>query len=103
MQSVTTIDGVDIAVYELGSSGPPLVMAHATGLHGRVWSPVAARLSERFRCVAFDERGHGDSGLPPGLDFDWWGFGRVAAAALAGAGLQRPAGGAPPCGRAGLA
>ena|SRR5438445_1865154 len=102
MQSVTTIDGVDIAVYELGSSGPPLVMAHATGLHGRVWSPVAARLSERFRCVAFDERGHGDSGLPPGLDFDWRGFGRDVLAVLDGLGLQRPFGVGHSCGGAAL-
>src|SRR2546429_7959455 len=74
MPTATTVDGVSIAVHDLGGSGPPLLMAHATGLHGRVWEPVASELAGRFHCVAFDERGHGDSGLPPGLDFEWRGI-----------------------------
>ncbi|MBA2436887.1 MAG: alpha/beta hydrolase, partial [Acidimicrobiia bacterium] len=39
---VTTTDGVDIAVHDLGGRGRPLVLAHATGLHGLVWQPLAA-------------------------------------------------------------
>ncbi len=43
-------------------SRPPLVMLH--GLTDLAWSlhPVAAALSERFRVLNFDLRGHGDSG-----------------------------------------
>ncbi|MGI9032709.1 MAG: alpha/beta fold hydrolase [Acidimicrobiales bacterium] len=84
-----TADGVDIAVHDLGGSGPLLVLAHATGLHAMVWAPMAAHLGDAFQghafqghafqgaafhCVALDERGHGDSGVPPNGEFDWRGF-----------------------------
>lgn len=100
--TVTTSDGVDIAVHDHGGSGTPVVLAHATGLHGRVWTPVAAALGDEFRCVAFDQRGHGRSGDPPGLDFDWTGFGRDAAAVVEGLGLVAPMGVGHSSGAAGL-
>ena len=86
-------DGVQVAVHELGGSGPPVVFAHATGLHGLVWAPVAAHLADAFECLAVDQRGHGDSGLPPRLDFDWRGLGRDVLAVvedLAAAGRSGP-------------
>lgn len=89
---VTTTDGVEIALHDLGGQGPPLLFAHATGFHGLVFAPVAERLSDRFRCFALDERGHGDSGLPPDLDFDWHGLGRDVLAAVDGLGWQTPLG-----------
>ncbi len=79
---VHAADGVAVAVHELGGTGPPIVFAHATGLHGLVWRPVATHLADAFRSIAFDERGHGDSGLPPDLDFDWRGFARDALAVV---------------------
>ena len=69
-------DGLEIAVRDMGGSGPHVVFAHATGLHGAVWEPVAAHLPDALHRVALDHRGHGDSGLPPGLDFDWRGLAR---------------------------
>src|SRR3984893_5870752 len=51
-----------------------MVLAHATGFHAMVWQPVIERLTDTFRCVAFDERGHGDSGKAPNDDYDWRGF-----------------------------
>ncbi|MDQ6796906.1 MAG: alpha/beta hydrolase [Actinomycetota bacterium] len=99
--TATTSDGVEIAVYDLGGTGRPLVMAHATGLHGLVWSPVAAWLSGP-RCIAFDQRGHGHSQDPPDHDFDWHGFGRDAAAVVNGLGLERPVGIGHSSGAAGL-
>ena len=71
---VVAADGVPVAVHDLGGSGPPIVFAHATGLHGLVWRALAADLADSFTCTSFDERGHGDSGLPEDLDFDWRGF-----------------------------
>ena len=83
---VCSYDHVRIAVHDLGGSGPPLVLAHATGFHGRVFSPLAARLGSQFRCVAPDLRGHGDSGVPSPVDFDWRGFGRDVLAVVDGVG-----------------
>ncbi|MEN3314920.1 MAG: hypothetical protein V7605_1154 [Acidimicrobiaceae bacterium] len=100
--TVTASDGVDVAVHLLGGEGPPAVMAHATGLHGLVWVPLAAALADRFRCVSFDQRGHGRSGDPPGLDFDWRGFALDALAVVEGVGLERPFGVGHSSGAAGL-
>jgi pimeloyl-ACP methyl ester carboxylesterase len=72
---VPSTDGVEIAVHDLGGDGPPLLLCHATGFHGRVWSPVAAELADAWRCWALDFRGHGDSGRPSDGSFSWLGFG----------------------------
>ncbi len=89
---VVSTDGVDIAVHDLGGNGPALVLAHATGFHGRAWGPLASALAERFHCWAFDARGHGDSARPRVPDFDWGGFGDDALAVVDGLGLDAPLG-----------
>ncbi len=42
-------------------SNPPLLMLHATGLCAWPWKPMARRLAENYRVLAFDQRGHGDT------------------------------------------
>jgi pimeloyl-ACP methyl ester carboxylesterase len=43
--------------------GPTVLLLHAGGERRRVWTPVVADLTAAgFRCVAYDQRGHGDSG-----------------------------------------
>jgi pimeloyl-ACP methyl ester carboxylesterase len=83
-----------VAWYDLAghASSPPLLMAHATGFHGRMFAPVAAALSALYRCVAFDERGHGDTPAPDDGVFDWHGFAADALDAIDAAGLERPFG-----------
>lgn len=102
MPSVVTEDGVDIAWYDFGGDGPDVLLAHATGFHGRAWLPVVERLRPHFRCVAFDERGHGDSGSPADGDFDWHGFALDAAAVVEAAALERPFAVGHSCGGAAL-
>jgi pimeloyl-ACP methyl ester carboxylesterase len=89
---LTTADGVEVAVHELGGTGPPLVMAHAAGLHGLVLGPLAAQLRGSFRCVAFDARGHGDTLLPAGHALDWYGLAADVLAVVDGLALDRPVG-----------
>jgi len=64
-------------VHDWGGSGPPVLLAHATGFHGRIWAPIARRLVAGGRRVwSFDFRGHGDSDTPD-LSSDaytWSGF-----------------------------
>ena len=60
-----------IATYELGGSGPLLLLVHATGFHGMVWAPLAARLARHFRCVSLDLRGHGRSDKDPSGRYAW--------------------------------
>ena len=58
---VPSTDGVELAVHELGGTGSPLLISHATGFHGRCYQPMADALADVARCVAFDYRGHGDT------------------------------------------
>jgi pimeloyl-ACP methyl ester carboxylesterase len=74
--TVTSSDGARIALHDLGGDGPPLLMVHATGMHGMLWKPVADALHGHFRCWAPDLRGHGDSTPPPAPPHDWLGFRR---------------------------
>jgi pimeloyl-ACP methyl ester carboxylesterase len=74
---VRSTDEVDVVVHELGThadpSAPPLLLVHATGLHGYVWQPLAEQL-RRHRAFAPDLRGHGDTPPPSHGDFAWDGF-----------------------------
>jgi pimeloyl-ACP methyl ester carboxylesterase len=47
-------------------SGDPLVLIHGVGNRLEAWDGVAARLSDRFRIVRYDLRGHGESQKVPG-------------------------------------
>jgi pimeloyl-ACP methyl ester carboxylesterase len=66
--SVRSSNDVDVAVHDLGGSGPTLLFSHATGFHGRCYLPLAHALADRFHGVAFDYRGHGDTPLPSDPD-----------------------------------
>lgn len=57
-------EGVVLHYTDWGGDGPPLVLVHATSFFGKIWKPVAEALRGRFRVVAPDQRGHGDSGRP---------------------------------------
>jgi len=98
----TTSDGVDLAVHDLGGDGPPALLVHATGFHGRVFGPLARALGSRLHCLALDLRGHGESGVRLDLDFDWAGFGTDVLAAVDELGLESPVGVGHSCGGAAL-
>jgi pimeloyl-ACP methyl ester carboxylesterase len=90
MHRVPSSAGVDVAWYDLGGDGPPLVFAHATGFHGHVWAPLFEHLRDSFRGITFDERGHGDSTSPEGRNFDWHGFADDVLAVVDASGADRP-------------
>ncbi len=98
----TTSDGVGVAYYDFGGSGPALLLVHATGFCAATLAPVAERLRHRFRCVALDERGHGASDRPPGGDYAWHGFAADVLAVVDTLGLERPFGLGHSCGGAAL-
>jgi pimeloyl-ACP methyl ester carboxylesterase len=83
---IDSTDGVRVAVHDLGGpddpAAPVLLFSHATGFHGLVWAPMAAGLTDRFRCLAIDYRGHGVSEMPPGTSLAWSGMGDDAGAVL---------------------
>ncbi len=94
----TTADGSQIAWYDFGGSGEPIVLVHATGFCAQVLEPMAQHLGGRFRCVALDCRWHGRSRAYEGFGGDWRGFRDDVLAVLQAAGLERPVGFGHSCG-----
>ncbi len=71
---VASTDGAMLTVYDLGGSGPVLLICHATGFCGLAYAPLAEALADRFHCYAFDFRAHGASSPPDG-ELVWTGMG----------------------------
>lgn len=70
MSHITTSAGHRLRYVDRGA-GPPLVLVHGWKGSHRVWEGVVDRLADRFRIVAFDLRGMGESDKPDGrYDFD---------------------------------
>lgn len=55
-----TISGVTLR-YRIDGQGEPLICIHGVGSYLEAWEGVVARLSDRFRILTFDLRGHGRS------------------------------------------
>jgi esterase len=73
-----------------GGSGTPILFLHGGGINAHTWDCVAVMLRARYRCIALDQRGHGDSEWSPVIDYriathvdDIDGF-------IAASGLERP-------------
>ena len=52
-----------------GGTGHPLLFLHGGGLNAHTWDVVALMLHKRFRCIALDQRGHGDSEWSAARDY----------------------------------
>jgi pimeloyl-ACP methyl ester carboxylesterase len=65
VRSTVSAGGVDLAVFEGGvPDGPVVVLVHGWPDTHHLWTDVAALLATRFRVVAYDTRGMGESGHP---------------------------------------
>lgn len=85
---VPSTSGVTLAVHDLGGTGPPFLIAHATGMCGRAYEPLGAVLAPSFHVYAIDFRGHGDSSSPDDGDFAWAGMGEDVLAAVDAIGID---------------
>ena len=64
-----TLNGQSFFVRTWGDKTlPPLVMLHGFPEYSGAWADLAARLSDRFYCVAPDQRGYGQSWAPPEVE-----------------------------------
>jgi pimeloyl-ACP methyl ester carboxylesterase len=68
---VQSSDGVTVALHDLGGSGAPFLVCHATGFCGGAYGPLAEHLALERHVWALDFRGHGDSTAPTGDRYDW--------------------------------
>ena len=59
------IDGLKFHFVDWGGEEPPLVMLHGLSGHARTWDHTARALSDQYRVLALDQRGHGDTDWAP--------------------------------------
>lgn len=70
MSVLTTADGGQIAYTDHGGDGPALVMLHGFLMDRSMFAPQVEAMSDNYRCITVDERGHGQTtGVTP---FDYW-------------------------------
>lgn len=66
-----TVNGARLWYDEHGSGAEAIVFAHGLLWDGRMFDAQVATLKDRYRCITFDFRGHGRSGVPrDGYDMD---------------------------------
>jgi len=64
------VNGIDLHYLDWGDAGaPPIVLLHGITGHARTWDRLAAALAPRWRVLAVDQRGHGDSAAAPDGDY----------------------------------
>jgi 3-oxoadipate enol-lactonase len=82
-----TNGGVRIA-YETRGAGEPLLLVHGLGYGRWGWEPLLEQLADEFRVLFYDNRGIGDSDVPPG-PYSTQQLAADAVAVLDAAGVER--------------
>jgi 3-oxoadipate enol-lactonase len=63
--STAVLEGVRLA-YDVDGTGEPVLMIQGLGYGRRGWGPAPGMLAHRFHVVTLDNRGFGESDVPPG-------------------------------------
>lgn len=67
----TTVNGVKLHYLEWGEAGDVLLLLNGLGSNGHVFDDFAPKFADRFRVIAVDRRGYGESDKPAsGYDID---------------------------------
>jgi len=72
------------------NDGPAIVFLHGGGLNAHTWDIVCLMLRADYRCVALDQRGHGDSEWEPTADYSFESQIRDIEGFVEKLGLERP-------------
>jgi 3-oxoadipate enol-lactonase len=89
MPFIACADGVQLHYRLDGPEGAPvLVLSNSLGTNLNMWQPQMAALTQNFRVLRYDTRGHGQSGLSPSA-FQVDTLGKDVLALLDGLGIAR--------------
>jgi esterase len=63
------VRGLKLHYLDWGTCGPPILFLHGGCLTAHTWDLVCLPLRRTYRCLALDQRGHGESAWPPDGDY----------------------------------
>ena len=68
-QRVTVANGIELMVVDEGPKDAPVLMfLHGFPENHRTWRHQIAHFSDRYRCIAYDQRGYAQSSKPQGVE-----------------------------------
>ena len=82
------VNGQRLFYEDTGGDRPPIAFSHGLFMDGSMFEPQVEALSDRYRCVTWDERGHGQTGGATG-PFTYWDSADDLAALLRSLGIER--------------
>lgn len=65
-----TVNRTELYYEDSGGTGVPVVFSHGLLWSCRLFDPQVEALSGRYRCIAYDHRGQGQSAVPPARAID---------------------------------
>lgn len=86
--SLASSGNIKIAYLDAGI-GDPIVFLHGVGATKRCWAMQMSTLARKFRCIALDYRGYGESDLPPLESISREAYARDVAAVMDAAAVDR--------------
>jgi pimeloyl-ACP methyl ester carboxylesterase len=82
------VNGQRLFYEDTGDGGPTIAFSHGLFMNQTMFDPQVAALSGRHRCIAWDERGHGETGDAT-APFSYWDSADDLAALLRSLGVER--------------
>lgn len=82
------VNGQRLYYADSGGDGPAVVFSHGLFMDESMFDPQVQALGDRYRCIAWDERGHGQTGDATG-PFTYWDSADDVAALLRSLGIER--------------
>jgi 3-oxoadipate enol-lactonase len=85
--SFASVNGQKIYFEDTGGDAPPVIFSHGFLMDHSMFDPQVEALSSEFRCITWDERGHGET--PVDAPFTYWDSAQDAFALLDHLGIDR--------------
>jgi pimeloyl-ACP methyl ester carboxylesterase len=83
------INGQRIFYTDTGGDGPAIVFSHGLLMDHEMFAPQVTALSDRYRCISWDERGHGKTAGESLLAFSYYDSANDLAALLDHLGIEQ--------------
>ncbi len=83
------VNGQNIYFEDSGGSGPAVIFSHGLLMDGSMFAPQVAALKSCYRCIIWDERGHGQTATGACAHFTYYDSADDLAAVLAHLGVKQ--------------